>query len=520
MIPPDARRPYQEIVEFLLTRLQDTGVISDLAPGGVARTLVEATAREFSEFYSRMNAVYEAGFIDTATGKSLDQLVALLGLERIDGEASVADLRLIRDKRISARVIVPIETEIAITRAVGDRVIYQIADDYELREGEESLVVSIRALPGEDQTQEDIALSEDDAALNTLAMSQPIAGIAGLRLEGSSVALGVRESDQQLRERAKMAISAAGGGTEKALTDALMSVPIVKAVQLRDASDLDGFGQPVVPPGELEIVLDAPEDQLAIFRDQITEAIETHKGPGILARVSTTTTKTLSGQIVVKPASDALTGGQTLKLVADCEEIIRNEVEALPIGGTLVWNQLLAKLINVENLADIDVSQSGLSLSGGASALADIPVGVFERMILGEGVEAVAILPDAKPLITLGLTLTPGIQEPDGDAVQVLEDALVVALTAHVAALNVAPIAADRMIRLTQLLDEINAPGVLSGPVTEVTDTTAMLAVTDLAERAELALRGGGTTEVEIGPVAIVNLADPPVTLVWEPESS
>jgi hypothetical protein len=165
MIPPDARRPYQEIVEFLLTQLQETGVISDLAPGGVARTLVEATAREFSETYARMNAVYEAGFIDTATGKSLDQLVALLGLTRIDGEASVADLRLIRDTRISARVIIPIETEIAVTRAVGDRVIYQVADDYELREGEESLVVSIRALPGPDQTQADVALSADDAAL-------------------------------------------------------------------------------------------------------------------------------------------------------------------------------------------------------------------------------------------------------------------------------------------------------------------------------------------------------------------
>ena len=53
----------------------------------------------------------------------------------------------------------------------------------------------------------------------------------------------------------------------------------------------------------------------------------------------------------------------------------------------------------------------------------------------------------------------------------------------------------------------------------EVTDTTTLLAVTDLAERAELALQGGGTTEVEIGADPIVSLADPPVTLVWEPET-
>ncbi|MEM7022128.1 MAG: hypothetical protein AAF637_05990 [Pseudomonadota bacterium] len=519
MIPPDARRPYQEIVEFLLTKLQDTGVLTDHAPGSVVRTLVEATSREFSEFYGRMNAVYESGFIDTATGKSLDQLVALLGVTRISGEASVADLRLIRDKRISARVIVPIGTEIAVTRAVGDRVIYQIADDYELREGEESLVVSIRALPEGDQTQEDVALSADDAALGAIAMTQPIAGIGGLSLEGPSVALGVQESDEQLRERTKMAISAAGGGTEKALTDALMSVPIVKAVQLRDASDLDELGQPVVPPGELEIVLDAPEDQLAIYQDQIAEAIETHKGPGILARVSTTSTKTLSGTIVIKPASDALTGGQTLKLVADCEDIVKGEVEALPIGGTLVWNRVLAKLMNVENLADVDTAQGGLSLGGGAPAFADVSVTTFERMILGEGVEAIAVLPDAQPVVTLGLTVSPQSQEPDGDTVQALEDELVVLLTAHIEALNAAPIQPGRKVMLTQLVDEISTPGALSLPVSEIPAGTVQMVLTDLAERSELTLVDGGTTELALNTDVLIKLADPPVTLVWEPET-
>ncbi|MEM6621912.1 MAG: hypothetical protein AAF674_06755 [Pseudomonadota bacterium] len=517
MIPPDAKRPYQEIVEYLLQQLSDSGVISDMAPGGVARTLVEATAREFSETYARMNAVYEAGFIDTATGKSLDQLVALVGLERIDGQAAVAELRLIRDKRISARVIVPTGTEIAVTRAVGDRVIFEVADSYELREGEASLVVSIRALPAEGQTQDDVALSADDAALGAIAMSRPIAGIGGLKLEGPSVALGVRESDEDLRARAKMAISAAGGGTEKALTDALMSVPIVKAVQLRDASDLDQAGNPVVPPGELEIVLDAPQDQLAIYRDQIAEAIETHKGPGILARVSTTTTKTLSGQITIKPASEALSGAQMLKLIDDCEAIITGEVEALPIGGTLVWNRVLAKLMNVDNLADIDMSQGGLALGTGTPGFADLSVGPFERMLLGKGGEAVNFLPAAQPLISLGLTVTPGIKAPAGDVAQALEDALVLALTAYVDELNTPPIAADRQVSLIRLLDIVNAPGTLEEPVPVLDLTMAQLAALDVAERSEVTLKSA-SEKVGVDVKAIISLADPPVTLVWEPE--
>lgn len=519
MIPSEAKRSYQEIVEHLLQRLAEGGVISDLAPGGVARTLTEAVAREFSETYARMHAVYEAGFIDTAAGKSLDHLVAILGLARIDGEAAVAELRLLRDTRITARVVVPAGTEIAVTRAVGDRVIYEVTDEFELREGEAARVVTIRALPGAGLGPADVALTADDVALGALAMSRPIAGIGGLKLEGPSVTLGVRESDEALRARARMAISAAGGGTEKALTEALMAVPVVKAVQLRDATHTDAAGQPVVPPGELEIVLDAPQEALATYRDQIAEAIETHKGPGILAHVSTTKTKTLSGKIVLKPASDGLTGAQMLKLVADCEAILQEEVAALPIGGTLVWNRLLARLMGVENLADIDTAQSGLSLSGGALQLADIAVGPFERLVPGEGVEAVAVLPAARPVVTLGLTVTPGLRAPSADAAQALEDALLSVLSAWADSLNAAPLPPQRTVSLSDLLGRINAPGILAGPVTELDATALALAVTDMAERAELTLTGAGAADLPLDPQALVSLAPPPVTLNWEPET-
>ena len=56
--------------------------ITDVNPGTVTRTLVEAVALELDFMYAQMNQVYNAGFVDTATGKSLDMVVSLLGITR------------------------------------------------------------------------------------------------------------------------------------------------------------------------------------------------------------------------------------------------------------------------------------------------------------------------------------------------------------------------------------------------------------------------------------------------------
>jgi uncharacterized phage protein gp47/JayE len=56
--------------------------ISDVHPGSVARTLVEAISREIEYFYLQMEQAYLSGFLDTATGKALDLVVSILGIKR------------------------------------------------------------------------------------------------------------------------------------------------------------------------------------------------------------------------------------------------------------------------------------------------------------------------------------------------------------------------------------------------------------------------------------------------------
>lgn len=56
--------------------------ITDVNPGSVTRTLVESIALEMDYLYAQLNQVYNSAYIDTASGKALDLVVALLGVSR------------------------------------------------------------------------------------------------------------------------------------------------------------------------------------------------------------------------------------------------------------------------------------------------------------------------------------------------------------------------------------------------------------------------------------------------------
>src|SRR6185369_7047892 len=56
--------------------------LSDTNVGSVTRTLNESIAREVAFVYQQVNLAYLNGFVDTATGRSLDLVVAILGVVR------------------------------------------------------------------------------------------------------------------------------------------------------------------------------------------------------------------------------------------------------------------------------------------------------------------------------------------------------------------------------------------------------------------------------------------------------
>lgn len=69
--------------DFIVTYVfDDPSGLTDINVGSVLRTIVEAMSREMELLYAQMELVYNAGFIDTATGSSLDLVVSILGIKR------------------------------------------------------------------------------------------------------------------------------------------------------------------------------------------------------------------------------------------------------------------------------------------------------------------------------------------------------------------------------------------------------------------------------------------------------
>lgn len=78
----DGEKPDENTLFFVNYRLDAPTEITDTNPGSVVRTLIESIALEIDLLYAKLNEVYDAGFIDTASGRSLDLVVSLLGMMR------------------------------------------------------------------------------------------------------------------------------------------------------------------------------------------------------------------------------------------------------------------------------------------------------------------------------------------------------------------------------------------------------------------------------------------------------
>jgi len=133
---PDDRTPF-----FVNYRLDAPQGITDVNPGSVTRTVVESAAREIDYLYAQMDHVYNAGFIDTATGKSLDLVVSILGVTRKVAEPARGDVTF-------ARVGEPKEVEVSREAHV-----YDTKEKYRLRDPMIKAVKKVEGTSGGVQTE-------------------------------------------------------------------------------------------------------------------------------------------------------------------------------------------------------------------------------------------------------------------------------------------------------------------------------------------------------------------------------
>ena len=206
---------------------QRTAVLTDFEVGSVARTVYESFAYEIALLHEKMRLVYLSAYVDTAEGQQLDMVVAILGIKR--GEPEFAEGTITFERDIGQQDIeVPWGTLVATPETpTTPKKVYQTIENKLFPKEQTSLEVKIQAVNrGEAQV---------TPAETLTVLPRPIPGIKAVSNSNPTRFTGKRrETDEELRERAKNTLISSGKATILSLENALLSLPGVKDVKVRE----------------------------------------------------------------------------------------------------------------------------------------------------------------------------------------------------------------------------------------------------------------------------------------------
>jgi hypothetical protein len=118
--------------------------LTDANEGSVVRTLAEAFARELAVCYEQLDSVYRNAYLDSASGPALDNVVALLGLERQRGGHLEGTATFSRGQPAPEDIHIPLGTLVA-----GACAALRHHRQRGARQGRTQVVVGVRAVePG------------------------------------------------------------------------------------------------------------------------------------------------------------------------------------------------------------------------------------------------------------------------------------------------------------------------------------------------------------------------------------
>ncbi|HVR99847.1 MAG TPA: baseplate J/gp47 family protein [Thermoanaerobaculia bacterium] len=369
-------------VNFEVQRSADVVLpLTDRNPGSVTRLLAESFAREFAVLSRQLDAVYRAGFVETAEGRDLDELASLVGVERRRGTFAAGSAVFARSTPSPADVFIPAGAR--LSTAEPPLVEFETTEDRTLRRGELSAEAPIAALvPG----------AAGVVPANTVTViHRPILGIESVANPQATRFGAAEESDEALRLRVRRALEGEGGATTGALLAALTSLPGLRENDVRLSEDH------LAHPGVVEIQVALPDlaaDERDRLAAQAVERIEETRPVGVRVQHTLPVTappgESVPGpgeregeedgepvnmgeagadptrmpvevDVRVTPAAATLSTRDRAELERLVAETADAFVDRAGIGEVLIYNRLVADLMALPGVLDVDVRISPVS---------------------------------------------------------------------------------------------------------------------------------------------------------------
>ena len=351
---------YERVPDF-----QSPPRLTDRNPGSVLRTLAESFAREFAVLSRQLEQVYDAAFLDTAEGRDLDQLVALVGLERRTALFAAGEVVFSRSTPAPGEITIEQGTRISTADVPGVTVV--TTESRTVRTGALSVTVPVRS---------ELTGAPGIAAADTLTViHRPILGITGVTNPQPTAFGGAAETDDALRRRARHALDLAGGGTTGAIVGALASVEGIREQDVRVTEDhilTPGVVNVTVAVGDLD---DAHQQRAIDLLEAVrpagvrifhnlnpTPAPVADPGAGGGATDGPPPPPTIPAPEVfspvgvkaaVTPRRATLSADEKVALVAEIEQVISSFVDTRAVGEPIIYNQLVTAIMVVEGVQDV-----------------------------------------------------------------------------------------------------------------------------------------------------------------------
>ncbi len=329
------------LVQINYLRRDTASILTDLEVGGVARTIAEAFARETARLYAQLQAVYDAGFIDTATSGSLDKLVALLGVERVQADRATTTLLFSRDPGAPGSITIPVGTRVIDAEV---KVEYETTETVTISPAQTRISVAAR----------DVEPANDPVGADVLTiLPVPISGIVGVTNPSPATRSVAAETDAELRTRARDFLH----GGERATLGALRTVLARQGIQGDITEPSDRPGVVVVSPVASDLT---PER-----REQILAALCDVRAAGVVVEMAGVQLPEQVELEIDLKTRDGLADTDR----AAAHEAVRTAVDgyfaALPIRDDARLNPIVGLVLAVPGIEDVTVISAGVRSADG-----------------------------------------------------------------------------------------------------------------------------------------------------------
>lgn len=348
-------------------RTTNPSPITDLNAGSVARTLMEAVAKEMAILYAQLNLAYDSAFVETATGSSLDRVVALLGYSRFRAGSSIGTVVFQRRAGAIGEITIPAGTPVTDK---SDKVRYETVESRLMRAGETNAEIAVRGVtPNTPPVEADVltVIQRAIAGLDTVTNQRPTSRATE------------DESDVELRARAREALASSDKGTVGALENGLLQLPDVRDVEIVE--------MPNGVPGEISINVSLAQGVAAPgaeLPEPVRKRIEELRPAGIRVVSGKAAAIDLAARVQLTLAGSQIAQADLTTLRQKVKDTLIAEIGKRRVSQKVRVKPLVATLLNDQRIVDavISIGPKGAAPTPGADF--EPPAGASVQLASGD----------------------------------------------------------------------------------------------------------------------------------------